>query len=100
MAYVLDMRFVWDSDKEAINLSVHGIDFTTAAQVFLDPNALEDYDADHSRDGEDRWTTIGMVGEVLMLLRVTWTDREGDDVIRIISARPARPRDRALYLQG
>ncbi len=41
-----------------------------------------------------------MVVEVLMLVRVTWTDRDSDDVIRIISARPARPRDRALCQQG
>jgi uncharacterized DUF497 family protein len=100
MTYASSMRFVWDSDKEAINRDLHGIDFATAAQVFHDPNAVEDFDADHSQDGEDRWTTIGMVGEVLMLVRVTWTDRDGDDVIRIISARPARPRDRALYQQG
>ena len=44
-----------------------------------------------------RWTTIGLVAGVLMLVRVTWTDREGEDVVRIISARLAGPRDRALY---
>ncbi len=93
------MRFVWDSDKEAINRDRHGIDFATAAQVFHDLDAVEDYDAVHSQDGEDRWTTIGMVGEVLMLVRVTWTDRDGDDVVRIISARLASPRDRARYQQ-
>jgi uncharacterized DUF497 family protein len=65
-----------------------------------DPNVVEDHDADHRQDGEDRWTTVGMVVEVLMLVRVTWTDRDSDDVIRIISARPARPRDRALCQQG
>jgi uncharacterized DUF497 family protein len=31
---------------------------------------------------------------------VTWTDRDGDDVIRIISARLAGPKDRALYQNG
>ncbi len=67
--------------------------------MFNDPNAVENFDADHSQDGEDRWTTIGLVGEVLVLVRVTWTDSEGDDVIRIISARPAGLRDRALYQQ-
>lgn len=94
------MRFAWDSAKEAINIAQHGIDFTTASQAFNDPNALELYDADHSRDGEDRWMTIGLVDGVLMLVRVTWTDSEGDDVIRIISARLANPRDRALYQIG
>jgi len=62
--------------------------------------AVTDYDADHSRDGEDRWTTIGLAGGLLILVRVTWTDRDGDDEMRIISARPADPRDRTIYLQG
>ena len=94
------MPYVWDSEKEAANQERHGIDFTTAAQVFADPNAITDYDASHSRDGEDRWTTIGLVGGVLLLVRVTWTDRDGDNVIRIISARLAGPQDRALYRNG
>ncbi|MBA3700852.1 MAG: BrnT family toxin [Planctomycetes bacterium] len=94
------MRYVWDSDKEATNLKRRGIDFATAAKVFADPNAITDYDADHSRDGEDRWTTIGLVGGVLILIRVTWTDRDGDETIRIISARLAGPKARALYQDG
>lgn len=97
MTYKHAMRFVWDSDKEAVNRDRHGIDFTTAAQAFNDPNAVEIFDMVHSQEGEDRWTTIGLVDGVLMLVSVTWTDRDGDDVIRIISARPADPRDRALY---
>lgn len=91
------MRFVWDSKKEAANRADHDLDFATAAKVFADPHAITDYDDGHSREGEDRWTTIGMVGGVLLLIRVTWTDRDGDDVIRIISARLAGPKERALY---
>jgi len=100
MTYTSGMRFVWDSEKEAANLERHGLDFTTAAQAFADPQAVTDYDAVHSRDGEDRWTTIGLAGGLLILVRVTWTDRDGDDEIRIISARRADLRDRALYQQG
>lgn len=94
------MRFIWDSVKEAGNIDRHGIDFTTAAGVFSDLQAMTDYDEAHSREGEDRWTTIGMVDGVLMLVRVTWTDRDGEDIIRIISARLADSRDRALYQEG
>ncbi len=100
MTYSQDMCYVWDSEKEAANLARHGVDFATATQVFADPNALTDYDAEHSREGEDRWTTIGMVGGILMLVRVTWADRDDDNTIRIISARLADPKDRALYLDG
>jgi uncharacterized protein len=94
------MRFVWDSDKEAINCARHDIDFATASHVFADPHAITDYDDGHSREGEDRWTTIGMVGALLLIVRVTWTDRDGDEVIRIISARLANARDRAIYTES
>ena len=73
------MHFVWDSIKEVANLEQHGIDFSTAALAFSDPQAVEVYDAEHSSEHEDRWTTIGLVAGVLMLVRL------------------AGPRDRALY---
>ncbi len=94
------MRFEWDSDKERANIERHGIDFTTAAQAFHDPDEITEYDGDHSEGGEDRWTTIGLVDGLLLLVRVSWTEREGDDIIRIISARLAGPKDRALYHDG
>jgi uncharacterized DUF497 family protein len=100
MTYKGFMRFVWDSEKEAANRDRHGIDFATAAKAFADPNAITDYDAGHSRAGEDRWTTIGMVGDLLLIVRVTWTDEDDGDVIRIISARLAGPKDRAMYQKG
>ena len=31
-----EYSFVWDSDKEAINIKKHGIAFRTAARVFED----------------------------------------------------------------
>jgi hypothetical protein len=94
------MRFEWDSDKERANIERHGIDFTTAAQAFNDPDEITEYDGDHSERGEDRWTTIGLVDSLLLLVRVTWIERDGDDIIRIISARLAGPKDRALYQDG
>jgi uncharacterized DUF497 family protein len=94
------VRFVWDPDKEAANIAKHGIDFATAAQAFDDPDAVELFDESHSGDGEERWTTIGMAGGLLLLVRVTWTDRDGDDIIRIITARRADRRDRTMYNEG
>jgi len=91
------MPYVWDSDTEAANLARHGIDFTTAAQVFGDSAAITDYDAEDSRGGEDHWTTIGLVDGVLMVVRVIWTDHEDDNSIRVVSARLAGAQDRAIY---
>ena len=42
------MDLEWDSAKEQANRKKHGIDFRTAARVFLDPFAIEFDDLDVS----------------------------------------------------
>ena len=88
-------RFAWDDAKAAINLRLHGVDFSVAAQAVLDRHRLELFDLDHS-DEEDRWTIIGMAGSTPIILRVTITEQDGGDVIRIISARRANAAQRSL----
>ena len=51
------MEFEWDSAKERANWSKHGVDFRTAAKVFLDANVIEFDDRD-ARD-ELRFNAIG-----------------------------------------
>jgi uncharacterized protein (DUF4415 family) len=59
-----------------------------AREVFADPLALSKMD--RVEDGEQRWQTVGMVGgTVILLVAHTVHDREGEEVIRIISARKA-----------
>jgi uncharacterized DUF497 family protein len=53
------MRFEWDAIKVASNLLKHGVSFKEAMEVFYDPNAVEDYDAVHSR-AETRFFVIGL----------------------------------------
>lgn len=84
-----------DDAKETINIQRHGISFSEAALAVLDRHRLEMFDADHS-DEEDRWTIIGSAGSIAVILRVTITEREDGDVIRIISARKANAAQRAL----
>lgn len=90
------MRFEWDDAKEAINIRLHGIDFTLAAQAARDPHRSELFDVDHS-DDEDRWTIIGMAGTISVILRVTVSEVDDSEIIRIISARKANAAQRALY---
>ena len=89
--------FVWDEDKNRINIKKHGIDFKTAALVFKDDLRLEYPDPEHS-DQEDRYRTIGLVHDVLT---VVYCDREnistGNTDIRIISARLATKLERNAY---
>lgn len=87
------MEFEWDEDKEQINIKKHGIDFSTAALVFGDNNRIEKYDGVHS-DDEDRYITIGSIGNMVVVM-VVYTERSG--AIRIISARIASRREREAY---
>jgi uncharacterized DUF497 family protein len=53
------MDFEWDSTKEQANRNKHGIEFRTAAKVFLDPYVIEFDDVDAA--GELRFNAIGLV---------------------------------------
>jgi len=85
------MDFEWDSAKEAANRRKHGVDFKTAAKVFLDPYVIELDDRDAA--GEVRFNAIGLVDG--RMLFVTYTMRS--DVVRIISARGAEPHEKRKY---
>jgi uncharacterized protein len=85
------MDFEWDSAKELANRKKHGVDFRTAAKVFLDPNVIEFDDADAS--DELRFNAIGLVDG--RMLFVTYTMRGA--VVRIISARGADPHEKRKY---
>ena len=90
------MVFAWDESKDRVNRQNHGISFETAAQVFQDPQAVSYLD--RLLDDEERWHTVGLVGSVTSLLVVHTSEEANDEEeIRIISARKANPRERALY---
>jgi uncharacterized DUF497 family protein len=93
------LRFAWDEAKNRANARKHGVSFATAALVFDDPMHVSVFDGhDH---GEERWKTLGLVGTVVILLVVhTHLERDGEDVIRIISARKATKRERRHYEEG
>lgn len=88
------MQFEWDEEKEKINISKHGIDFSTAALVFGDENRIEIYDKIHSID-EDRYITIGKINGMTFIVMVVYTER--GETIRIISARLATNREKEAY---
>jgi uncharacterized protein len=85
------MDFEWHTAKEQANRTKHGIDFRTAAKVFLDPHVIEFDDFDNN--GELRFNAIGLVDG--RMLFVTYTLR--GDVVRIISARGAEPHEKRKY---
>jgi uncharacterized DUF497 family protein len=93
-------RFVWDEEKARANLRKHRVSFQTAARVFADPHALTVQE--RIERGEYRWQTLGRVGDITLLLVAHTLEEDPDDgeVIRIISARRADPKERKRYEQN
>ena len=88
----MELSFEWDEVKAAINLKEHGVSFELAARAFYDIYRTDRYDIRESY-GEDRYVTVGLVGDVE--LAVAYTLR--GDTIRIISARMAEPNEQSTY---
>ena len=80
------MKYEWDSEKEAINIRKHHIDFSTAAKALETGEIIYDFydEVSSAEAGEDRYIAIVAVGAFLMLV---YTMRESETVTRIISAR-------------
>lgn len=87
------MEFDWNPTKAEQNLRKHGVSFTEAATIFVDPLELLIYDPDHSVI-EDRFVSIGrsVVGRLLV---VGYTER--GSTIRLIFARRATMPERFDY---
>ena len=91
------MRFEWDPEKERLNRTRHGLDFSWAALIFADPKRAILYD--RFEGGEDRWHAIGAVaGGLRVLLAVHAYPDEADlDRVRVISLRKATSLERHRY---
>ena len=93
------MNFEWDANKEKDNIKNHeGVTFNFASKVFNDVWAIDEFDELHSTAAEQRFTIIGLAEN--KLLRVTFTiatEENGEEVIRIISARKAIGKDKESY---
>jgi uncharacterized protein len=94
------VRFEWDAEKDESNQKKHsGIDFETASRVFADPNLM--LRKDRVIGGEARWHGIGAVRKAVLLVVHVYREEypNGEEVIRIIPAREADPRERRVYLE-
>lgn len=94
-------QFDWDAAKAATNEQQHEISFELAMTVFRDRLALTVFDEEHS-DEEERWVSIGVAenGMTLVVIHTFTPTTPGSALIRIISARRAKPRERKQYEEG
>ena len=86
------LLYLWDPSKAISNLRKHGVDFADAVTALEDELGLHRPDP-HST-GEERWIGLGMdaLGRLLVVIYAPH-----EDVIRLISARLADPRERRQY---
>ena len=90
------MEFRWDPRKDALNKDKHGIGFETASLVFSDP--LHVSVQDRIVDSEQRWRTMGQVGGLIIIVVIhTYIEKNGQEIIRIISARKATKQEGKHY---
>jgi uncharacterized DUF497 family protein len=91
------MQFEWDENKNALNKTKHGVSFEDAQSVFNDPLHISKLDYRFSYF-EERWITIGTTSnlELLVVANLFFSD-DGEEIIRIISARHANPNERSIY---
>lgn len=87
--------FEWDSAKAASNKEKHKISFDEARSVFFDEYAQQFYDSENS-DEEDRFLMLGKSVKSRILI-VVHCERDGGEIIRIISARKATAKERKFY---
>ena len=90
------MHWTWSLAKDRDNRRKHGLSFETAALVFADPHALSRPDP---FPHEDRWQTIGIIGQVTVFVVHSWPDADTESG-RIISARKATAHERRAYEEG
>ena len=93
------MKFEWNEEKSIHNLQKHGVSFEEAREVFEDPFHISKLD--HRFDYfEERWITLGSTSkDKILVVANIFFDENGEEIIRIISARKANQKERKFYEQ-
>ena len=86
--------FTWTEEKNQLNKKKHGLYLSEVVDVFNDPNLLEWYDSAHSSIDEDRYITLGILHDTVILFVVT-ADKNNNT--QIITARKATAKEKELY---
>lgn len=88
------MRFFWHDPKRRANLKKHGLDFADVERVFA--GATFTFEDDREDYGEQRWVTLGLLGDKVVVTVHT----ETEDEIRVISMREGDNDERYLFFNN
>ncbi|MBV5278615.1 MAG: BrnT family toxin [Campylobacteraceae bacterium] len=93
------LKVEWSEAKNILNIQKHSVSFEEAKEVFED--ALHISKLDHRFDYfEERWITLGCSKhQKILVVANMFFDENGDEIIRIISARKANQKERTFYEQ-
>ena len=91
------LKFEWSDEKSKLNIEKHQISFDEAKEVFLDSMHISKLD--HRFEYfEERWITLGTTSkDKILVVANMFFDENGEEIIRIISARKANQKERIFY---
>jgi len=87
--------FDWDGGNARKSADKHGVSEAEAESVFFNDPLIVSEDLKHSRN-EPRFNALGATLEG-RLLHVTFTLRQSDTLVRVISARDMNRKERQFY---
>ena len=91
------MRFEWDEKKNTANIQKHNISFAEASEIFDDPLHISIMDERYNYF-EERWISLGQSSNRKLIVTANlYFSAEGEEIIRIISAREATAHERKQY---
>jgi len=92
------MEIKWDENKKVANKLKHGISFEDAGEIFDDPLHISILDKRFDYF-EERWISLGAAkkGLVLVVGHLYYLTGEGEEVIKILTARKATNKERKQY---
>jgi hypothetical protein len=92
------VKYEWNDKKAKSNKVKHGVAFDEATSIFDDPFHLSVFDKRYD-DYEERWITIGLTSKdrVIVVAHVYFFDEDGNELMRIISARKSTKKEREQY---
>jgi uncharacterized DUF497 family protein len=88
------MRYTWHEAKRRKNLNKRGLDFADAGKVFSGPTFT--FEDNRMNYGEQRWVTLGLLGEKVVVIVHT----EADEEIRGVSMRKANKNEQPLFFRN
>jgi len=89
--------FEWNKFKNEKNIIKHKVGFEEASTVFSDDFAMIDDDKKNSTPEEERFKIIGYSAKFRLLMVAHCYRGTNDEIIRIISARPADQSEEKEY---